>query len=238
MVDNAEHVPDVPQFVQWLVGVAPGVRVLVTSRAPLNLSHEVEFALQPLPVPEADAPLESIAASPSVQLLVRRASLARRDFALTAENAAALAGVCARLDGLPLALELATPWLRVLTPASLLRRLSGALAVLDGGPSDRPERQQTVRATLAWRPPRSLFAKASRDTRASGQHALPGPRRGPGSHDSHADAPYMPARTAVSPMRTRCLTRQRVSNRTNLRGSETPGRASARCLQKISWSGI
>gem|GEM_PF-5592272 len=83
MVDNAEHVPDVPQFVQWLVGVAPGVRVLVTSRAPLNLSHEVEFALQPLPVPEADAPLESIAASPSVQLLVRRASLARRDFALT-----------------------------------------------------------------------------------------------------------------------------------------------------------
>jgi non-specific serine/threonine protein kinase len=117
----------------------------------LNLRGEHRFEVAPLAPPAADVQsAEEVALSPAVQLFLERASAVAPDFALDATNAAAVAGVCRRLDGMPLALELAAARIPMLSPAGLLRRLERRLDLLTGGPSDLPERQRTLRDTLGW----------------------------------------------------------------------------------------
>ena len=126
--------------------------MLATSRVPLNLSGESTYAVPPLALP-ASRRLKDVAElerSEAVRLFVDRAHAAAADFALTSDNAEAVAEICRRLDGLPLAIELAAPRVRVLTPAALLRRLDQRLSILTGGAQDLDERQRTLRATIEW----------------------------------------------------------------------------------------
>lgn len=158
VLDNVEQLlPSAATLVDRIVRAGPGVRVLATSREPLHLSGEQVFALAALPVPPVprsnvltEAELASLSTYDAVRLFIRRASAVRRDFALTAGNAAAIAAICVRLDGMPLALELAAARTRSLSPEALLPRLDRALTVLTGGSRDLPSRQQTIRATIAW----------------------------------------------------------------------------------------
>ncbi len=124
----------------------------MTSRARLRVGGEHVYPVPPLPVPDPAhlPPLAALAATPAVALLLQRATAAAPDFALDAANAAAVAALCAHLDGLPLALELAAARLTVLSPALLLRRLTPRLPTLAGNARDLPERQRTLRATLDW----------------------------------------------------------------------------------------
>ena len=126
--------------------------MLVTSRTALHLSGEREFGVSPLPLPDLARlpPPDELVRVPSVALFVERAQAVAPRFALTAENAAAVAGICARLDGLPLAIELAAARVKLLSPAALAARLDHCLQVLTGGPKDVPTRQQTLRATIDW----------------------------------------------------------------------------------------
>lgn len=142
ILDNFEHLLDAAADVTALLRHAPQVRALVTSRAPLHVSGERLHALEPLDL--------SGGQSPAVQLLVQRAREVRPEFAINAENHQTLHGIAGRLDGLPLALELAAARLRVLSPGALLARLERALPLLTGGVRDLPERQQTLRAAVAW----------------------------------------------------------------------------------------
>ena len=130
---------------------APSLQVIATSRAPLKIGAESEFGLPPLELPAQDATsLEALRTCPSVALLVQRAEKVKPGFALTAANAAAIAAICRRLDGLPLALELAAARVRILEPAALLQRLDHALDLLTSGDRDLPLRQRTLRATISW----------------------------------------------------------------------------------------
>ena len=150
VLDNLEQlVPDVTAVATLLSG-APRLRVLATSRAPLRLSGEHEYPVPPLPVPEAAASFEEAAESDAVRLFLARARGVDPGFALTDANLAPVVAICRRLDGLPLALELAAARTRLLPPHELERRLAGALEVLVGGAHDLPPRQQTLRATLDW----------------------------------------------------------------------------------------
>jgi predicted ATPase/class 3 adenylate cyclase len=139
-----------------LLDAAPAVRMLATSRAPLRLRAEQEWPVPPLPTPEpgvevnGEAELTALAATPAVALFVERARAARPAWQLTPANAADVAEIARRLDGLPLAIELAAVRVRVLTPAEILRRLGGALDLLEARSGDRPDRQQTLRAAIAW----------------------------------------------------------------------------------------
>ena len=135
-----------------LLRTCPRLTILVTSRAPLHLSGEHDFAVPPLPVPDAHEPLDvpGLMTCPSVALFVMRARTVRTDFTLTAQNAAAVREICRRLDGLPLAIELAAARTRLLPPEALLARLSDRLALLVGGARDLPARHQTLRATIEW----------------------------------------------------------------------------------------
>ena len=150
VLDNMEQIlaagPDLGQMLQAL----PGVRVLVTSRAPLRLSWEHEYPLSTLPVPSEDAGAESIADSDAVALFVERARTVSPEFGLTSENEQVVAAITRKLDGLPLALELAAARLRSFTPDELLQRLDDRLAVLDQGQADLPERHRTLRGAIQW----------------------------------------------------------------------------------------
>jgi predicted ATPase len=152
LMDNVEQVVDAAPLFEELLVASPGLVLLVTSRILLRISGECEYSVPPLRLPEAVAVPDqtALAEIPSVALFVERARDARRDFALTAENAATVATICTRLDGLPLAIELAAARLRILTPAALLTRLDHRLALLVGGGRDLPRRQQTLRNTIAW----------------------------------------------------------------------------------------
>lgn len=151
ILDNFEHLLAAAEFTGALLQNAPRVSLLVTSRAPLRIPGEREYAVSPLPVPEAEAgSATALAENPAVQLFVLRAQAVRADFALTAENVAAVAAICARLDGLPLAIELAAARVRVLPPVSLLARLDQRLPVLIGGARTTPARQQTLRDAIGW----------------------------------------------------------------------------------------
>lgn len=152
LLDNCEQVVAAAPALADLLAAAPGLALLATSRVPLRLAGEHELAVPPLALPDAARATDvaAVAASPAVRLFVARARAVRADFALTAENAAAVAGICARLDGLPLALELAAARVRLLPPAALLARLEQRLALLTGGPRDRPDRQRTLRAAIDW----------------------------------------------------------------------------------------
>ncbi|OLB73946.1 MAG: hypothetical protein AUI14_24965 [Actinobacteria bacterium 13_2_20CM_2_71_6] len=138
VLDNLEHLLPAAPLVSELLTRCPDLRVLATSRTPLRLRGEREF-----PVP----PLDEAA---SVALLVERTVAGLPGRPLAPADRAALAAICRRLDGLPLALELAAPWLKVLTPQALLGRLDRRLTVLVSGARDLPEHQRTMRGTLAW----------------------------------------------------------------------------------------
>jgi predicted ATPase/class 3 adenylate cyclase len=138
LLDNLEQVASAAPEVSSLVERCPALRLVITSRTPLRIATEREYALATLGLP------------PAVALFVERARLSRGSFDLTDDNANAVEAICRRLDGLPLALELAGARLRLLSPEALLERLDHALQVLTSGPVDVPERQQTLRATIDW----------------------------------------------------------------------------------------
>ena len=152
ILDNLEQVVEVARDLDELLARCPGVAILATSRAVLELRAEREYPVPPLPLPAdpATASLEGIAASPAVALFVDRARAVRPGFALTPGNAAAVAEICRRLEGLPLAIELAAARTRLLDPAALRDRLARSLDALGTGAVDMPERQQTLRATVEW----------------------------------------------------------------------------------------
>ncbi|MEO6461613.1 MAG: hypothetical protein ABIP29_00900, partial [Candidatus Eisenbacteria bacterium] len=151
VLDNLEQVLDAAGDIAALVSRCPSLHVIATSRAPLKIGAESEFVLPPLELPAENATsLDSLGRCPSVALLVQRAEKVRPGFALTADNAPVIAAICRRLDGLPLALELAAARVRILEPAVLLQRLDHALDLLTSGDRDLPLRQRTLRATISW----------------------------------------------------------------------------------------
>lgn len=152
LLDNFEQVIDAAPFIAQLLAAAPRLTLLVTSRAPLRLTIEQTFEVAPLALPPAQPtqPTQPIDAFAAVQLFVQRARAIQPQFVLTSENEATVAAICRRLDGLPLAIELAAQGLRTLTPAALLRRLDQHLPIAAEGPRDLPARQQTLHATLDW----------------------------------------------------------------------------------------
>jgi predicted ATPase/class 3 adenylate cyclase len=152
LLDNLEQVVLAAPEVARLVERCPKLRVVTTSRTPLRIAAEWEYPLAPLALPpESDGNLTaSLMAYPAIALFVDRARLTRPSFELTPDNGGSVAAVCRRLDGLPLALELAAARLRIMSPEALLERLDRALAVLTTGPRDSPERHQTLRATIEW----------------------------------------------------------------------------------------
>jgi predicted ATPase len=153
VIDNFEQVAEAAGAVASLLRDCPGLVVLATSRQPLHVRAEHVFPVDPLALPPAGASHPSAAAIggyEAVQLLIDRARVVRPDFELTDENAPAIAEICRRLDGLPLAIELAAARLRLFNPEVLLDRLGDRLGLLRSGPRDLPERQQTLRATMDW----------------------------------------------------------------------------------------
>src|SRR5438094_150984 len=152
LLDNFEHVIDAAGDIASLLAACPTLKVMATSRVVLNLSGEHEFAVPPLALPDIRDAADPVSLStcPSVALFVERATATRSDFALTPDNARAIAEICARLDGLPLALELAAARVRVMPPSAMLARLRSRLRLLTGGARDLPARQQTLRAAIDW----------------------------------------------------------------------------------------
>ncbi len=151
-LDNFEQALDAAPFIADLLAACPDVRALVTSRAALRLRAEQRFAVEPLMTPPADSGQmpDVVIRYPAAQVFVERARASQPGFHLSVSNAEDVAALCRRLEGLPLALELAAPRLNILTPRALLERLAQPLALLSGGPADLPDRQRTLRATLAW----------------------------------------------------------------------------------------
>ena len=152
ILDNLEQVVQAAAGLGELLARCPGLVILATSRTVLGLRAEREYPVLPLAVPAdpATVPLEELQSSPAVALFVDRARAVRPGFALTEGNAAAVAGICRRLEGLPLAIELAAARVRLLDPAALLDRLAASLDALGTGAVDLPERQRTLRATVRW----------------------------------------------------------------------------------------
>ncbi|MFN8495116.1 MAG: BTAD domain-containing putative transcriptional regulator [Caldilineaceae bacterium] len=152
VLDNCEHLLAAGPAISSLLAAAPKLRILATSRAALNLLGEHTFPVPPLPLPDLAhlPPLATLATVPAVALLLARTQALNSRFQLTADNAADVAAICVRLDGLPLALELAAARLKLLAPRDLARRLDKRLALLTHGSQDLPERQRTLRATIDW----------------------------------------------------------------------------------------
>lgn len=151
VLDNFEHLLPAAPLVPQLLAASARLTVLVTSRAPLRLRGERAVPVGPLALPDpAGTATDAHTHSPAVALFVERARDARPDFALTGTNASVVAEICRRLDGLPLALELAAARVRHLSVEAIAARLDGRLALLTGGPRDLPARQQTLRDTIAW----------------------------------------------------------------------------------------
>lgn len=152
ILDNFEHILPASSSVADLLGACPDLQVLATSRSPLRLHDERLYPVPPLELAETGRPasLDDLAANPSVALFVQRALAVNAGFVLTDANAGIVARICAHLDGLPLAIELAAARSRVLSPQAMLARLDQRLPLLTGGPADAPARQQTVRATIQW----------------------------------------------------------------------------------------
>jgi predicted ATPase/DNA-binding CsgD family transcriptional regulator/DNA-binding XRE family transcriptional regulator len=153
LLDNCEHlIAACASMAEELLGACPGLRVLATSREPLGAPGELVWRVPSLPAPGPDEPPDPgrLAAYPAVRLFVERAAAAEPTFDLTVGNAAAVARVCRRLDGIPLALEMAAARVRVLTPEQIAARLDDRFELLTGGSRTAPTRQQTLRAALDW----------------------------------------------------------------------------------------
>ena len=151
LLDNFEHLIAAAPVVARILQATVALRIVVTSRAPLHVSGEQEFEVPPLRVPDPQgATVAAVAGCESVRLFTERARAVWPGFVLDEENAAVIAGITRRLDGLPLAVELAAARVKLLPPGSLLARLEHALPVLVGGARDLPQRQQTLRGTIAW----------------------------------------------------------------------------------------
>jgi predicted ATPase/DNA-binding CsgD family transcriptional regulator len=152
VLDNFEQVLDAAPVVAELLATCPELTVLATSRAPLRVSWEREFAVGPLEIPSTDLELhpEALAACPSVALLIERMAGIGLAGGTTTNDLAALAAICRRLDGIPLAIELAAARAKVLSPQALLGRLERPLELLTGGPVDKPVRHQALRSTFEW----------------------------------------------------------------------------------------
>ncbi len=152
LLDNFEHLGGAASTVAELLAIAPNLKILVTSRAALHVYGEHEFPVPPLALPDSRS-LPSVGALSqysAVALFVERAIAAKPDFELTRENSSDVAEICLRLDGLPLAIELAAARIKVLSPSSMRTRLASGLHLLTGGARDLPLRQQTLQAAIAW----------------------------------------------------------------------------------------
>ncbi len=149
VLDNLEQIDGADRVVADLLSDCPDLKVIATSRRPLHLVAEQEWQLEPLGLPRPGADAATAMGSEAVRLFCQRAQMVRPSFALTDDNVADVIAVCQRLDGLPLALELAAARMRMLSPHALLARIDDTLGT---GPtaSDRPERQRTLRDTIAW----------------------------------------------------------------------------------------
>jgi non-specific serine/threonine protein kinase len=150
LLDNFEQLIDASPFVSQLATVCPNLAILITSRVRLRLSNEREYVLAPLSVANAGDPLDRLKSNEANLLFAERAKRVDQQFALSGENAVAVTEICCRLDGLPLAIELAASRLRILPVPVLLERLDRPLPLLTGGDRDRPPRQQSMRETIAW----------------------------------------------------------------------------------------
>jgi predicted ATPase/class 3 adenylate cyclase len=152
LVDNFEQVLEAAPVVTELLSGAPNLKVLATSRIPLRLYGEHEYAVPPLALPDPERPpsVKRLTQYEAVRLFVERAQAAKADFSVTNDNAPAVAEICYRLDGLPLAIELAAARIKLLTPQAMLGRFGNRLKLLTGGARDLPERQRTLRSTIEW----------------------------------------------------------------------------------------
>ena len=152
LIDNFEHLLGAAPLLAELLALAPGLKILVTSRAALRVQGEKEFALPPLGLPDrkATSSLASLAECPAIALFLQRAAAVKPEFTLTTENASAVTEICARLDGLPLAIQLAAARIKLLSPAAMRIRLASRLQLLTSGARDLPARQQTLRHTIDW----------------------------------------------------------------------------------------
>lgn len=168
VLDNFEHLLPAAPLVAQLLAACPRLSIVVTSRAVLRVRGERLFPVLPLALPDpqhVETPDRLLQRYGSVELFLRRAQAVRPDFELTPSNSATIAEICRRLDGLPLAIELAAARIRLLTPVTLLQRLDQRLALLTDGAGDLPVRQQTLRATIGWsytllpEPERKLFRR-------------------------------------------------------------------------------
>jgi predicted ATPase/serine/threonine protein kinase len=152
LLDNFEHLVQAAPIVAELLAMGPHLKILVTSRAALHVYGEHEFPVPPLALPDSRStpPFEVLSQYPAIALFVQRAVAAKPDFELNRQNAPAVTEICARLDGLPLAIELAAARVKVLSPSSMRTRLASRLQLLTGGARDLPQRQQTLRAAIDW----------------------------------------------------------------------------------------
>ncbi len=152
VLDNFEHLVAAAPLVAQMLTTGPKLKVVVTSQAPLHIYGEREFPVPPLalPDPKSIPPLEILCRLPAIALFVERAQAVKHQFALTMDNAPAVAAICSRLDGLPLAIELAAARVKLLSPLAMLTRLESRLNLLTGGARDLPTRQQTLRNTVEW----------------------------------------------------------------------------------------
>jgi predicted ATPase len=152
VLDNFEHLVSSAPFVAQMLTAGPKLKIVVTSQAPLHIYGEHEFPVPPLalPDPKSIPPVEVLSNLPAIALFVERAKAVKHEFALTKENAPAVAAICSRLDGLPLAIELAAARIKLLSPSAMLTRLESRLNLLTGGARDLPARQQTLRNTVDW----------------------------------------------------------------------------------------
>ncbi len=152
VLDNFEHLLSAGEFVQELLAGSTQLRILVTSRSPLHLSGEQEFPVPALGVPEPGGArsVTAVAACESARLFAARAAALVPGFTIDGQNAGAIAGIVTRLDGLPLAIELAAARVKLLPPEAILARLEDSLGLLVSGGTDVPDRQRNLRATIAW----------------------------------------------------------------------------------------
>jgi len=152
LLDNFEHLISAGADIAELLTLNPNLKMVVTSQALLHVYGEHEFPVPPLATPELTSipTPELLSRFPAVALFLERAKAVKRDFAVTKENGPTIAGICARLDGLPLAIELAASRIKLLSPTAMLTRLESSLILLTGGARDLPVRQQTLRGAMDW----------------------------------------------------------------------------------------